>query len=189
MFREDGQEYAQVIKMLGNGRLEAQCFDGEKRLAHIRGKMRKKVRRLAFVRAHRFLTSRDGSSRSGLTTETLFSFLYEISKMTRRMSLSSIPPMRLVAVCSMFITRTKRSAFLTIHFYSESIWRIARKCQDQRDRDVRRGGGRVHIRIRRRRGSRHRRDLIVYTHTYLYLYSGVGAFFSSVTHVACTNAF
>ena len=30
--------------MLGNGRLEAMCFDGEKRLAHIRGKMRKKVR-------------------------------------------------------------------------------------------------------------------------------------------------
>lgn len=36
-------EYAQVLKMLGNGRLEAQCFDGTKRLAHIRGKMRKKV--------------------------------------------------------------------------------------------------------------------------------------------------
>lgn len=36
-------EYAQVIKMLGNGRLEAQCFDGAKRLAHIRGKLRKKV--------------------------------------------------------------------------------------------------------------------------------------------------
>lgn len=36
-------EYAQVTKMLGNGRVEAQCFDGEKRLAHIRGKMRKKV--------------------------------------------------------------------------------------------------------------------------------------------------
>lgn len=29
--------------MLGNGRLEAMCFDGEKRLAHIRGKLRKKV--------------------------------------------------------------------------------------------------------------------------------------------------
>lgn len=29
--------------MLGNGRLEAQCFDGVKRLAHIRGAMRKKV--------------------------------------------------------------------------------------------------------------------------------------------------
>lgn len=36
-------EYAQVIKMLGNGRLEALCFDGAKRLAHIRGKLRKKV--------------------------------------------------------------------------------------------------------------------------------------------------
>ena len=29
--------------MLGNGRLEAYCFDGQKRLCHIRGKMRKKV--------------------------------------------------------------------------------------------------------------------------------------------------
>jgi translation initiation factor IF-1 len=27
-----GSEYAQVLRMLGNGRLEAQCFDGEKRL-------------------------------------------------------------------------------------------------------------------------------------------------------------
>lgn len=43
-FKEDGQEYAQVVKMLGNGRLEALCFDGERRLAHIRGKLRKKVR-------------------------------------------------------------------------------------------------------------------------------------------------
>ncbi|KAK5998786.1 Eukaryotic translation initiation factor 4C [Cladobotryum mycophilum] len=43
VFKEDGQEYAQVIKMLGNGRLEAQCFDGTKRLGNIRGKMRKKV--------------------------------------------------------------------------------------------------------------------------------------------------
>ncbi|THW19738.1 nucleic acid-binding protein [Aureobasidium pullulans] len=39
----DATEYAQVVKMLGNGRLEAQCFDGEKRLGHIRGKLRKKV--------------------------------------------------------------------------------------------------------------------------------------------------
>ncbi|ORZ01728.1 hypothetical protein BCR43DRAFT_487406 [Syncephalastrum racemosum] len=43
IFKEEGQEYAQVTKMLGNGRLEAQCFDGIKRLAHIRGKLRKKV--------------------------------------------------------------------------------------------------------------------------------------------------
>jgi len=43
VFKEDGQEYAQVIRMLGNGRLEARCFDGTSRLAHIRGKLRKKV--------------------------------------------------------------------------------------------------------------------------------------------------
>jgi len=43
-FKDEGQEYAQVTKMLGNGRLEALCFsDGVKRLCHIRGKMRKKV--------------------------------------------------------------------------------------------------------------------------------------------------
>ena len=29
--------------MLGNGRLEAYCFDGASRLCHIRGKLRKKV--------------------------------------------------------------------------------------------------------------------------------------------------
>ena len=34
---------SQVTKMLGNGRLEAMCFDGVKRLCHIRGKLRKKV--------------------------------------------------------------------------------------------------------------------------------------------------
>ncbi|KAB7495476.1 UNVERIFIED_CONTAM: hypothetical protein RMT77_001162 [Armadillidium vulgare] len=44
IFKEEGQEYAQVAKMLGNGRLEALCFsDGQKRLCHIRGKLRKKV--------------------------------------------------------------------------------------------------------------------------------------------------
>eukprot|EP00911_Craspedida_sp_UC1_P001193 UC1_evm1s901 len=43
VFKEDGQEYAQVQKMLGNGRCDVYCFDGKNRLAHIRGKMRKKV--------------------------------------------------------------------------------------------------------------------------------------------------
>jgi len=41
--KEEGQDYAQVLRMLGNGRLEAHCFDGQKRLCHIRGKMRKRV--------------------------------------------------------------------------------------------------------------------------------------------------
>uniref|UniRef100_A0A7S1RNM3 Eukaryotic translation initiation factor 4C n=1 Tax=Alexandrium catenella TaxID=2925 RepID=A0A7S1RNM3_ALECA len=42
-FKDNGQEYGQVMRMLGNGRCEVQCFDGTKRLCHIRGKMRKKV--------------------------------------------------------------------------------------------------------------------------------------------------
>ena len=29
-YKEEGQEYAQVLRMLGNGRLEAMCFDGVK---------------------------------------------------------------------------------------------------------------------------------------------------------------
>lgn len=37
-------EYGQIVKMLGSGHMEVQCFDGEKRIAHIRGKMRKKVK-------------------------------------------------------------------------------------------------------------------------------------------------
>ena len=41
--KEEDQEYAQVLRMLGNGRLEAYCFDGQRRLCHIRGKMRRKV--------------------------------------------------------------------------------------------------------------------------------------------------
>ncbi|ORM41567.1 26S proteasome non-ATPase regulatory subunit 12 [Babesia sp. Xinjiang] len=43
VFKMEDQEYAQVLRMLGNGRLEAYCFDGNKRLCHIRGKMRKRV--------------------------------------------------------------------------------------------------------------------------------------------------
>ncbi len=41
--RPPAAEYAQVLRMLGNGRLEAHCMDGVKRLCHIRGKMRKKA--------------------------------------------------------------------------------------------------------------------------------------------------
>ncbi|KAM7534851.1 hypothetical protein Aperf_G00000112229 [Anoplocephala perfoliata] len=43
IYRDEGQQYAKVERLLGNGRLEAYCFDGVKRLCHIRGKMRKKV--------------------------------------------------------------------------------------------------------------------------------------------------
>lgn len=42
-YKEEGQEYAQVQSMLGNGKLRAYCFDGKTRLATIRGKMRRRV--------------------------------------------------------------------------------------------------------------------------------------------------
>ncbi|KAM3744897.1 hypothetical protein ACB098_06G086300 [Castanea mollissima] len=42
VFKEDGQEYAQVLCMLANGRCEAMCIDGSKHLCHIRGTMHKK---------------------------------------------------------------------------------------------------------------------------------------------------
>ncbi|KAJ5070852.1 eif-1a [Anaeramoeba ignava] len=41
--KEEGQEYAFVEKILGNGRLEAYCYDGKRRLCHIRGAIRKRV--------------------------------------------------------------------------------------------------------------------------------------------------
>jgi translation initiation factor 1A len=43
IFKVENQEYAQVTKLLGNCRLEVQCFDAKTRLANIRGSMRKKV--------------------------------------------------------------------------------------------------------------------------------------------------
>ncbi|MCL7030686.1 hypothetical protein MKW94_024230 [Papaver nudicaule] len=43
VFKEDGQEYAQVLRMLCNSRCEIMCIDDTKRLGHIRGKMHKKV--------------------------------------------------------------------------------------------------------------------------------------------------
>ena len=41
--KEEGQEYGRVTKMLGNGRLLADCYDGKRRMCKIRGNMRKKV--------------------------------------------------------------------------------------------------------------------------------------------------
>lgn len=41
--KEDNQEYAQVEKLLGSGRMKVKCFDGKERIAKIRGKFRKRV--------------------------------------------------------------------------------------------------------------------------------------------------
>jgi translation initiation factor 1A len=43
LVKEDGQEYATVIKLVGEGRLVAKCGDGVERLCHIRGTLKKKV--------------------------------------------------------------------------------------------------------------------------------------------------
>ena len=43
LFKEDEQEYGQVLRLLGGGRVETNCFDGMKRMCTIRGKMRNRV--------------------------------------------------------------------------------------------------------------------------------------------------
>jgi translation initiation factor 1A len=43
LYKEDDQIYAQIIKNMGDRRFECLCFDGETRICHIRGKMRKRV--------------------------------------------------------------------------------------------------------------------------------------------------
>jgi len=42
-FKEELQEYALVEKNLGDCRVDCRCQDGEQRICHIRGKMRKRV--------------------------------------------------------------------------------------------------------------------------------------------------
>jgi len=42
-YKGESEEYAQVIKILGDGRFECNCADGVKRIAHVRGKMRKRI--------------------------------------------------------------------------------------------------------------------------------------------------
>ena len=42
-FKEDGQEYGQVLRLLGSARVEVYCIDGKKRTCLIRGSMRNRV--------------------------------------------------------------------------------------------------------------------------------------------------
>lgn len=42
-FKEEDQEYCQIMRLLGDCRAEGNCFDGKTRICHIRGSMRKKV--------------------------------------------------------------------------------------------------------------------------------------------------
>lgn len=43
ILKDDDTEYAKLIKPLGNSRFETSCNDGITRIAHIRGKMQKKI--------------------------------------------------------------------------------------------------------------------------------------------------
>ena len=46
IFKEDGQTYGQIIKVLGNGRFDVECYDKQdkiiNRVCNIRGKMRRR---------------------------------------------------------------------------------------------------------------------------------------------------
>ena len=42
-FKEEGEDYAQVIRPAGDSRFEVLCGDGKKRFGHVAGKLRKRV--------------------------------------------------------------------------------------------------------------------------------------------------
>ena len=43
VYAEDGQEYGQILKLLGSGRMSCLCFDGIERLVKVRGKFKRRV--------------------------------------------------------------------------------------------------------------------------------------------------
>lgn len=43
VFKDPDQEYGIVTKLLGNCNMNVECADGQKRIAHVRGAMRKRV--------------------------------------------------------------------------------------------------------------------------------------------------
>ena len=43
VYKDEMQEYAQVLRLLGDSRLELQCMDSVKRMGHIRGNLKKKA--------------------------------------------------------------------------------------------------------------------------------------------------
>lgn len=43
LFKEDGQEYAEITNMFGNGHVECTCVDNVVRLGCIRGKMKNRI--------------------------------------------------------------------------------------------------------------------------------------------------
>ena len=118
MFKEEGQEYAQVVKMLGNGRLEAQCFDGARRLAHIRGKLRKKV----------------WINQGDIILLSLRDYQDEKGDVIMKYSGRSRSLLSTSQVTLLINPDSRRGPFV------KSIRRTSRKCKDQRNRHLRRPG-------------------------------------------------
>lgn len=58
LYPEDGQEYAFVQELMGNGRLKAHCIDGVIRVGRIRGSMRKFKQKVIINRGDIILVSR-----------------------------------------------------------------------------------------------------------------------------------
>lgn len=58
LFPEEGQEFAFVQELMGNGRLKAMCGDGKVRVARIRGSMRKSKNKAIINRGDIILITR-----------------------------------------------------------------------------------------------------------------------------------
>ena len=58
LFPEEGQEFAFVQELMGNGRLKAMCGDGKVRVARIRGSMRKSKNKTIINRGDIILITR-----------------------------------------------------------------------------------------------------------------------------------
>ena len=155
--------------MLGNGRLEAMCFDGEKRLAHIRGKMRKKV----WINQGDIILL---SLRDFQDDKADVIVKYTADEARNR-------------ACHMFLLyRLSLTSDCTCPACSESLRRTARKRQNQRDRDIRRRGWRVHIRVWRRGRGRHRRYLRSYRWSLLLSVAAISSL-SSLLSIICIIPF
>lgn len=159
--------------MLGNGRLEAFCFDGVNRLCHIRGKLRKRVWIGVVRRATPWPSAHSCRSRPGLATlarlvgrATSFCWACVSSRTRKPISSSNTmavrsPPHPGAALCTPLCVRAALFPWRRRGSQSESLQRASRDGADQ----CRYGGSgwrgvwRRQLRLRRRTRRHDRPDL------------------------------